>query len=187
MAARLLPDLPAKERDNLLGVAYLGVVCASLVTSRPITNCYVTNLIDPQPFTGIIEMSSLIAPEQLQGKTLVYLPRYALSDDPVFDEEDNAIEARFMGALEAMFEHFDRSEVEAFRVSRARYVIPRPILGYSQTLPAMRSSIPGVITASTAHIVNGTQNVNEVLELASVAVANMELNLADAAGAATPR
>jgi protoporphyrinogen oxidase len=187
MAARLLPELPAQERDSLLGVAYLGVVCASLVTSQPITNCYVTNLIDPQPFTGIIEMSSLIDPEQLQGKTLIYLPRYALSDDPVFDEDDSAIEARFIGALEAMFEHFDRSDVEAFRVSRARYVIPRPILGYSQTLPAMRSSIPGVITASTAHIVNGTQNVNEVLELASIAVANIELKLAGATAAATPR
>ena len=86
MAARLLPDLPANERGRLLGVSYLGVVCASMVTTRPITDCYVTNLIDPQPFTGIIEMSSLIDPEQLNGKTLVYLPRYALSEDPVFDE-----------------------------------------------------------------------------------------------------
>ena len=186
MAANLLPDLPAGERDSLLSVSYLGVLCASLVTSQPITNCYVTNLIDPQPFTGIIEMSSLVAPEQLKGKTLVYLPRYALSDDPVFDEDDSAIEARFIEALEKMFDHFDRSHVEAFRVSRARYVIPRPILGYSQTLPAMRTSIPGVITASTAHIVNGTQNVNEVLELASLAVADMERSLASATPVATP-
>ena len=178
MAARLLPDLPANERDRLLGVSYLGVVCASLVTSQPITDCYVTNLIDPQPFTGIIEMSSLIDPEQLKGKTLVYLPRYALSDDPVFDEGDDVIEARFLEALEAMFDHFDRSDVEAFRISRARYVIPRPILGYSETLPAMRTSIPNVITASTAHIVNGTQNVNEVLELAHLAVAALKTALA---------
>jgi protoporphyrinogen oxidase len=178
MAAKLLPDLPPDERDRLLGVSYLGVVCASMVTSQPVTDCYVTNLIDPQPFTGIIEMSSLIDPEQLKGKTLVYLPRYALSDDPVFDEADASIEARFMGALETMFDHFDRSEVEAFRVSRARYVIPRPILGYSETLPAMRTSIPGVITASTAHIVNGTQNVNEVLDLAILAVAEIESRFA---------
>ena len=186
MAARLLPDLPAEERESMLGVAYLGVVCASLVTSKPITNCYVTNLIDPQPFTGIIEMSSLVALEQMKGKTLVYLPRYALSDDPVFDEDDGAIEARFIGALETMFEHFDRSDVEAFRVSRARYVIPRPILGYSQTVPAMRTSIRGVVTASTAHIVNGTQNVNEVLELASLAVAEMKLDVTRASAATLP-
>ena len=174
MAAKLLPDLPPDERERLLGVSYLGVVCASMVTSQPVTDCYVTNLIDPQPFTGIIEMSSLIDPEQLKGKTLVYLPRYALSDDPVFDEADSSIEARFIAALESMFEHFDRSDVEAFRVSRARYVIPRPILGYSETLPAMRTSIPGVTTASTAHIVNGTQNVNEVLDLAVLAVAEID-------------
>jgi protoporphyrinogen oxidase len=178
MAARLLPDLPSEERERLLGVSYLGVVCASMVTSQPVTDCYVTNLIDAQPFTGIIEMSSLIDPEQLRGKTLVYLPRYALSDDPVFDEADASIEARFIGALETMFDHFDRSDVEAFRVSRARYVIPRPILGYSQRLPAMRTSIPGVMTASTAHIVNGTQNVNEVLDLATLAVAEIESKLA---------
>jgi protoporphyrinogen oxidase len=185
MAAKLLPDLPSDERDRLLGVSYLGVVCASMVTSQPITDCYVTNLIDPQPFTGIIEMSSLIDPEQLKGKTLVYLPRYARSDDPVFDETDSSIETRFIGALEAMFDHFDRSDVEAFRVSRARYVIPQPILGYSGTLPAMRTSIPGVITASTAHIVNGTQNVNEVLELATRAVAEIEDTLADKTAVST--
>lgn len=185
MAAKLLPDLPSDERDRLLGVSYLGVVCASMVTSQPITDCYVTNLIDPQPFTGIIEMSSLVDPEQLKGKTLVYLPRYALSDDPVFDEDDSSIEARFIGALETMFDHFDRSDVEAFRVSRARYVIPRPILGYSEKLPPMRTSIPGVVTASTAHIVNGTQNVNEVLELAVLAVAELESKLADKAALST--
>jgi protoporphyrinogen oxidase len=180
MVAKLLPDLPAKEKDLLLGVSYLGVVCASMVTSKPITNCYVTNLIDPQPFTGIIEMSSLIDPDQIKGKTLVYLPRYALSDDPVFDEEDSSIEARFVGALEAMFDHFDRADVEAFKVSRARFVIPRPILGYSDKLPKMRTSIPGIMTASTAHIVNGTQNVNEVLELAAIAVKEIEPDLKSA-------
>jgi hypothetical protein len=42
----------------------------------------------------------------------------------------------------------------------------------------MRTSIPGVMTASTAHIVNGTQNVNEVLDLATLAVAEIESKLA---------
>ena len=51
----------------------------------------------------------------------------------------------------------------------------------------MRTSIPGVTIASTAHIVNGTQNVNEVLDLARVAVAQMTPDLDDAPAALATR
>lgn len=174
LAERLLPTLDASEADRLRHIEYLGVVCASLVMRRPLTGCYVTNLLDPAPFTGIIEMSSLVGPEQFGGATLVYLPRYVASDDPLFHEADEVIEARFVEALEGMFPDFHRSEVEAFRVSRAPHVIPRPVLGYSRLLPPIRCSVPGVMVASTANIVNGTSNVNEVLDLAHRVVAEIE-------------
>ena len=137
-----------------------------MVTSQPVTDCYVTNLIDPQPFTGIIEMSSLIDPEQLKGKTLVYLPRYALSDDPVFDEADSSIEARFIGALETMFDHFDRPTSKPFESHVPGTSSPGRFWVTATRSRRCARRIPGVVTASTAHIVNGTQNVNEVLELA---------------------
>lgn len=174
LAERLLPTLDPAEAGRLRQIEYLGVVCASLVMRRPLTGCYVTNLLDPAPFTGIIEMSSLVGSEHLGGATLVYLPRYVPSDDPLFQEGDDVIEGRFVEALEGMFPDFRRSDVEAFRVSRAPYVIPRPVLGYSRLLPPIRCSVPGVMVASTANIVNGTSNVNEVLDLARRVVGEID-------------
>ncbi|HEY7704116.1 MAG TPA: FAD-dependent oxidoreductase [Acidimicrobiia bacterium] len=166
LAARMLPSLAPQAREGLMSIDYIGVVCASLVATAPITNCYVTNLIDPAPFTGIIEMSSLVDETELDAKTLVYLPRYAVADDPIFQMEDDEIRRQFMGSIEAMFPAFDPASVEAFRVSKAPYVLPRPTLEYSSKVPEVRTSLPGVLMASSANIVNGTLNVNEVLELA---------------------
>jgi len=59
-------------------------------------------------------------------------------------------------------------------VSRARHVFPVPVLDYSRRLPPIRTSIPGLFVANSAHIVNGTLNVNETLGLADRALALLE-------------
>ena len=57
-------------------------------------------------------------------------------------------------------------DVIAFRVSRVRQVFPIPTIGYSTRLPPRSTSVPGLHLVSSAHIVNGTLNVNETVELA---------------------
>jgi protoporphyrinogen oxidase len=59
IAADLIPGLSASERDTHLGIMYQGIVCASLLLDRPLSDFYVTNITDPAaPFTGVIEMSA---------------------------------------------------------------------------------------------------------------------------------
>ena len=41
-----------------------------------------------------------------------------------------------------------------------------PTLNYSQKLPPMQTSIPGVQAINSAHILKGNLNVNETIELA---------------------
>jgi hypothetical protein len=48
-----------------------------------------------------------------------------------------------------------------------RQVFPVPTLGYSMRLAPVRTSIPELFVASSAHIVNGTLNVNESVKLAN--------------------
>jgi len=78
--------------------------------------------------------------------------------------------ARFLPALEKMYPHFRRSDVVQFRVSRVRHVLPISTLHYSTKLPPMQSSVPGVFLVNSCHIVNGTLNVNETVQLAERAV-----------------
>jgi protoporphyrinogen oxidase len=166
LAAGLCPGLSAYELDRLRAVRYLGVACASVLLKRPLAGCYVTNLLDPAPFTGVIEMTALVDPAELGGRHLVYLPRYLGSDDPFLDQPDEAVRAAFVPALQRCFPSLADADVLAFQVARARHVMALPVLGYSRTVPRVRTSVPGLYLVSSARIVNGTTNVNETVALA---------------------
>jgi protoporphyrinogen oxidase len=174
LAARLCPELTAPERQRLAAVRYLGIVCASLLLRRPLAGFYVTNLLDEGlPFTGVVEMSALVEPRHLGGRTLVYLPRYLAPDDPFFAASDAEVEELFVAALARLYPDLRRQDVECCRVSRVRQVMALPTLDYSARLPAVATSVPGLHLVSSAHIVNGTLNVNETVELAERTAARL--------------
>ncbi len=168
---KICPQLSQEEKSKLADIQYLGVICASLLLKHPLANFYATNITDSWvPFTAVIDMSVLVDRKQFGGRTLVYLPKYVVPDDPAFSLSDQAIEAMFMEALTRMYPHFQRRDVECFRVSRARLVLALPTLHYSERLPPMTTSIPGVHIVHSAQIVNGTLNVNETIQLAEKAI-----------------
>jgi hypothetical protein len=69
-----------------------------------------------------------------------------------------------------MYPSFAASDVLAFQVSRVRNVFAIPTLDYSAKLPPMTTSVPGLHVVNSAHIVNGTLNVNETIALAERAL-----------------
>ncbi len=172
VAERLCPALTLREKTLLQGITYQGIVCASLLLKEPLAGYYVTNITDSWvPFTAIIETSALVERTELGGHCLVYLPRYVVPDDPLFSRSDDEIRAEFVAALEKMIPTFRREQVLAFRLARVRQVLALSTLNYSQNLPPMQTSLPGVWIVNSAHIVNGTLNVNETLALADRAAA----------------
>jgi protoporphyrinogen oxidase len=175
VAARLCPALSPEEKARLMGVEYLGIVCASLLLKRPLGGYYITNITDDWvPFTAVIEMSALVKSAEFGGKTLVYLPKYvAAGDSAAFATSDAEIEEKFTAALFRMYPGITREDVLAFRVSREKYVMAIPTLGYSERVPPMETSLPGVYVVNSSQIVNGTLNVNETLKLAEPAAARL--------------
>jgi protoporphyrinogen oxidase len=165
-AARLCPDLAPEERAQLEAIRYQGIVCASFVLRRSLSDYYLTYLMDTLPFTAVVEMTALVDKEQLGGHALVFLPKYLAPDDRLFDASDAEIEARFLGGLERLHPGLGRADVLGMRVSRVRRIFPIPTLGYSRRVPAFATSVPGLHLVSSAQIVNGTLNVNETVELA---------------------
>jgi protoporphyrinogen oxidase len=166
VAARICPQLSGEEKAKLENVKYQGIVCASVLMKNSLSDFYVTNITDETPFTGIIEMSALVDKKHFGGSALVYLPKYAAPDDELFEKSDAEIEEIFLGALEKMYAHFDRKDVLAFEISRVRQVFPIPTLNYSENLPPVKTSLENVFVVNSAHIVNGTLNVNETVQLA---------------------
>jgi protoporphyrinogen oxidase len=167
VAANLTGGLSAEEIERLRGVQYQGIICASLLLKEPLAQFYVTNITDADvPFTAVIEMSALARRAEFGGNCLVYLPKYLDADDETFSLSDEELKERFLTALEKMYSHFKREQLLAFRISRVRYVFPIPTLNYSERLPATRASVPNIHIINSAHIVNGTLNVNETVQLA---------------------
>jgi protoporphyrinogen oxidase len=169
-AAQMCRGLSAQERALLEGVRHLGIVCASVLLAQPLAGYYITNLLDGGlPFTGVIEMSAMADPQHFGGRGLVYLPRYAEPDDPVFALSDDELRVQFVAGLQRVYPQVRTGDVLAFQVSRVRHVMPLPTLGYSERVPPMDTSVPGLHIVNSAHIVNGTLNVNETVQLAEAA------------------
>ncbi len=183
VAARVCAELPEDERARLGGVRYQGIICASLLLKKPLADFYVTNITDASvPFTAVIEMSALVDREQFGGHALVYLPKYVDPEDEAFSMSDDEIEEKFLDALARMYPNFERGDLVSFRVSRVRHVFPLPTLDYSKRLPPVETSAHGVHILNSAHILNGTLNVNETVQLAERAARQL---LARSNGAAS--
>jgi protoporphyrinogen oxidase len=176
-AASIVPELGADERERLTSKVYGGIVCASLLLDKPLGPYYVTNLTDEWvPFSAVIDAANIMSPQEFGGRAIVYLPKYVAPDDPLFEQSDEAIEDTFVGALERMYPHFKRTDVRAFRISRVRRVFPIATLGYSDGIPPIATSIPGLFLLNSAHIVNGTLNVNETLQLVERGLAAIDFS-----------
>jgi protoporphyrinogen oxidase len=174
IAAQVCPQLTPQEQALLKGVEYQGIVCASLLLKKPLSPFYVTNITDTWvPFTGVIEMTALVDKAEFGGRNLVYLPKYVPIDDPMFEESDESIQDRFLAALVQMYPKFDRNDVITFQLSRVRQVFAITTLNYSQKVPPMHPSVPGIHMVNSAHILNGTLNVNESIQLAETAAAEL--------------
>jgi protoporphyrinogen oxidase len=174
VAAEVCPQLSDDEKTQLRGVEYQGIVCASVLLKEPLANYYVTNITDDfVPFTAVIEMSALVDRAHFGGHALVYLPKYVAPDDELFDETDEAIRETFLAALSRMYPHFRAADVVEFKISRVRQVFPLPTLDYSSRLPAQDASLTGLHIVNSAHILNGTLNVNETVQLAEQAAARL--------------
>ena len=166
IAAKIAPQLTRIEKQDLENIRYQGIVCASVLMKCSLSRFYVTNITDDAPFTGVIEMSALVDKKEFNRNALIYLPKFVAPDDELFEKSDEEIERLFLNGLEKMYPHFRRKDVLAFKVSRVRQVFPLPVLNYSRDLPDMKTSIDGVYVINSSHIVNGTLNVNETVQLA---------------------
>ncbi len=166
VAAKIVPQLTEKEKAKLENIKYQGIVCASVLMKKSLSNFYVTNITDETPFTGIIEMSALVDKNEFGGNALVYLPKYVAPDDELFEKSDAEIEEIFVSALEKMYPHFKCEDVVNFKISRVRQVFPLPTLNYSANVSSVKTSLENVFIVNSAQITNGTLNVNETIQLA---------------------
>lgn len=167
ISAKLCTGLLPIEVERLNNIEYLGVICVAVLLDKPISNFYITNITDSQiPFTGVIEMSALVDNKYLGGKSLVYLPKYVVDNDPLFNESDENIKKYFIDNFKKMYSWLTDDNIKFVGVARAKHVITVAKLGYSASLQDVKTSVPNVYIVNTSHIKDGTLNVNETIRVA---------------------
>lgn len=169
--AEVAPQLDPEYVRNLTKVKYLGVLCFVLKLKRQLSPYYVLNLTDEDlPFTGIIEMTNLISREETAGHHLVYLPKYTVPGDPLFESSEADLWQSFRKALKKVAPDLEDSDIEAKYLFRERLVQPVPVLHYSDIVPAMQTNVPGLVLANTTQIINSNLNNNAMVKIANRAV-----------------
>jgi protoporphyrinogen oxidase len=164
--ARLASELDEDYRVKLNEVEYMGMVCAALVLRRKLTPYYCTNLTDDLPFTGIIEMTNLVSLEETAGRHLVYLPKYTIPGDPLFNATDDEVWQSFRAGLQTVLPDLKDSDIEQRFIFRERLVQPIPVINYSNLVPSMQTNVERLYLANTTQIVNSTLNNNEMVKIA---------------------
>jgi protoporphyrinogen oxidase len=167
VAADICNGLLVEEINQLKKIEYLGIICASVVLGESLSPFYVTNITDTWvPFTGVIEMSALVEKKYFGGKALIYLPKYLNQNDRLFEATDEEIKKLFLSSLKQMYPKISDSDIKFIGIARAKRVLALPTLNYSAQLPNINTTIPGVYILNTAHITDGTLNVDETIMVA---------------------
>jgi protoporphyrinogen oxidase len=157
--------------NQLKKVEYLGVICLLLILRRKLSPFYVINLLDRQlPFTGIIEATNIVLPEEVDGKHIVYLPKYLPASDPVNHLTDDEIKGLFLAGLKKVYPDFADWDVLHAEVSRERYVQPLQELNYLDRSFGFITPIENLFMVNTSMIYNSTLNNNAAITLAGKAV-----------------
>jgi protoporphyrinogen oxidase len=160
-------QLTEAEKQKHNSIKYLGVICPSVLLRKAISPYYVTNITDNwPPFTGVIEMTALIDKKEVDGKHLVYLPKYVNPDDALFEKDDAVLRKIFCDALFKMYPQITEEDIIFWGASKARVVFALPTINYSKNIPGITTSINNYYIVNSAQIINGTLNVNETILVA---------------------
>jgi len=174
--SKICPDMPAEFHQLLDKIDYLSLICVVLVLKKSYCPYYVTNLTDAGfPFTGFIDATNIIPSDILEGRALVYLPKYIPQGDPFYSRPDSEVTSLFIQGMQRIFPQMQSSDILASAIFREKYVQPIQKVGYSHTVPDMETPMENLFMANTTMILNSTLNNNQVIKIAREATGRIML------------
>jgi protoporphyrinogen oxidase len=172
--------LPAELRDeSRTQVEYMGIVCILLVMKKRLTPYHTLNLVDGKiPYTGIIETTNVIDPALMNGRHLVYIPKYLSSHNRNWlGRTDEDLKAECFGYLGRMFPSFSESDVETVWIGREAFVEPLYTLDFFKNIPAIDGPAKGLFVANNSQTYPFLLNCESVVSLANSVVSRVYSSL----------
>jgi protoporphyrinogen oxidase len=164
----LQPVVERALREHPASRSYLGIACLVLAIRRPLTPYYILNVGDEgAEVTGVIEMTNLVdARAETAGLSLVYVPKYMDSTDPMLVADDRDVKSSLMDrGMKKIFPDFRDADVVYEGVHRARYVQPLPLTGPAPAEAPLPRLTPPFQILNTSMLRCATLNNDEVVAL----------------------
>jgi protoporphyrinogen oxidase len=164
--SRLVPNLPEDYLQKLNGLTYEAAAVALLELNHPLSSTYWLNIADRDlPFTGVIEHTNFMPPEEYGGKHYVYLSKYMEVDHPYFSMPQEELIETYIPYLKRINPEFDRSWIDRWWVFRERAAQPIVTLNYSEKIPSHRTPLANLYLANTSQIYPEDRGTNYSVRL----------------------
>jgi protoporphyrinogen oxidase len=145
-----IPGTPAQKHGD---VEWMGVVCLVLRLKTPLSRHFWVNISDPIiPLAGVIEFTNLNPCPYLDGDSIAYVPRYVPSADDTYSMESDDHYRQIVEYLKLLFPAFSDEQVREYRLFRDEYAQPICEMGFTQTVPAMKTPIAGLYAVDSSQL-----------------------------------
>ena len=132
---------------------------------RPLSEIYWLSIADDLPFVACVEHTNLIDPARYGGNHVVYLSNYVSTGDRVLDMDADAVLDTYLDGLRKINPSFDPSWVRKKHFFKDPGGQPVIGVGYSKSVPDMRTGIGGLYLANTTQVYPEDRGQNYSLEL----------------------
>lgn len=165
---RILPGGYSDYAFNLSKIKYLHNVCLILRLRQQFSPFYQLNIADAGfPFTGIIGADALYPAEDFGSGFVLYISKYLLKDDRVFNMSADEILSHYMPYLRKISPGFKREDVLDLVVTKRKSVEPLHSLNYSRLIPSHEAPIRGLYLLNTSQIYPEPTVLNASVEYAA--------------------
>ena len=166
---RLTPGLPADYAEKLARLKSMGATALILALRHRLTDGhYWINIPASEglPFIGLIEHTNYISPERYGGDHLVYCGNYLSPDHPYFGYSKEQLLETCLPGLSAINPDFNPDWIRESWMFAEKYAQPVPGLNQSQSIPELKTPIPGLWLANMSQVYPWDRGSNYAVEMA---------------------
>ncbi len=153
MFKRVVPHLDEDYLRRLDSIEYQWATVFVLALDRPLSSIYWLTVTDPDcPFVVAVEQTNFRSPEEYGGQHVVYFSNYTDPGDPIVDEDEEQVLARYEQYIKRINPAFDRSWIKGKWLFKDRAGQPIVHYRYHEAIPPLGTPIEGLYLANTTQI-----------------------------------
>jgi len=117
---KIIDNIPDNIKAQLEEIKYLSCICATFGLKKKLTDYYWLNVLDDLPFSVIFNHTSLYEDASPQGKSIIYITTYLLSDENLWKLPEEEIKKVYIDAVKKIMPDFEE-QIEWFEIFKLKY------------------------------------------------------------------